>query len=296
MHSLVNAPVLGFDLARATHGARLAAVLRRCLALDPADLEILAAGHDVDAARADAWREVSLATTTSTPGVGRLLTATGHVLAGGAGSAALDVLSTSPLGSLDTLLWCVRHDVLDWTWKRSGQVAVQADLGRAATAVVCDAVAAAALAGSISESASRRLTGPWLEAVTYLPASADDVGPCSENVGALLAAASVLDEGALNRLLAAAAPDPGVRGRWAEAMHAASWGVYLAGRVRPAATAQLLLVEAVHAAGAPPQALALGAWRVLSGAVQAAVVQDVLDDITALWLLGDCRRALHVVS
>ena len=94
------------------------------------------------------------------------------------------------------------------------------------------------------------------------------------------------------RLIAAAAPDPVVRGRWAESVHAASWAVHLAGRVRPAATAQLLLVEAVHAAGAPPQALAQGAWRVLSGAVQAAVVGDVLDELTADWLVDNCHRAL----
>ena len=299
MHSLVNAAVLGFDLARAPHGAQLAAVLRRCLALGPADLEVLATAQDVDgarddAARDDAWREVSVATAAA-PGLGGTLTAAGQAFAGGAGSAALDVLSTAPLGNLDTLLSCVRHDVLDWTWTRAGAVAVQHDLAEAATTVVCDAVTAAALAGSISEVAARRLTGPWLRAVAEPPAWTDDVGPCSEAVRPLLVAASVLDGTALTRLIAASAPDPAAPGRWVEAVHAASWAVYLAGRVRPAATAQLLLVEAVHAAGVPPQALALGAWRVLSGAVQAAVVGDVLDDVTAGWLLGDCRRVLRVV-
>ena len=294
MHSLVNAPVLGFDLARAPHGGQLAAVLRRCLALGPADLEVLARAHDVDAARDDAWHEVSVATA-AVPGLDRTLTAAGQALAGGAGSAALDVLSTAPLGNLDTLLSCVRHDVLDWTWTRAGAVAVQHDLAEAATTVVCDAVTAAALAGSISEAAARRLTGPWLRAVAQLPAWTDDVGPCSEAVRPLLVAAAVLVGTALARLIAASVPDPAAPGRWVRAVHAASWAVHLAGRVRPAASAQLLLVEAVQAAGAPPQALALGAWRMLSGAMQAAVVSDVLDEITTDWLLGGCQRALAPV-
>ncbi len=295
MHSLVNAPVLGFDLARLAHGAQLAAQLRSCLALGPADLPILAAEYSCDQARDDAWREVALAAT-SAPGLGRILTIAGQAIAGDSGEAVLGVLSTAPLGSLDTLLHCVRHDVMDWTWTRSGEVAVQSDAAAHATAVVCDAVTAAALDGSISDRAAARLARPMLRVAGHLPAAADEVGPCSASVFTLLKAVSGLDGQAVARVVAGAEPDVAAPGRWAEAVHAATWAVHLAGRVRPAATAQLLLVEAVHAAKVPAQALALGAWRVLSGAVQAAVVRDVLDDVTADRLGQDCRRALGTAS
>jgi hypothetical protein len=295
MNSLVDAPVLGFDLARAPHGAQLAAVLRRCLAIGPAQLPLLAAGHRSDPARDDAWREVGLAAT-SAPGLGRVVAVAGQALAGGAGGAALGVLSVAPLGTLETLLRCVRHDVLGWTWTRSGEVAVQDDVAARASAVVCDAVAAAALPGSLGAAAAQRLAGPWLAAAALLPDAADDVGPCSDDVRALLTQASVADRAVWTRLVAAAAPDSRTAGRWADAVHTASWAVYLAGRVRAAATAQLLLVEAVHAAGAPAEMLAQGAWRVLSGAVQAAVVQDVLDERTSGRLLDGCRRALRPVT
>lgn len=295
MHSLVSAPVLGFDLARAPHGAELAAVLRRCLALGPAELPVLAAEHVQDAARDAAWREIALVTT-SAPVLGRVLTVAGQAFGSGHGAAALGVLSSAPLGDVDTLLRCVRYDVLDWTWSRAGEIAVQEDIATSASAVVCDAVAATALAGSLSQPAAARLIGPWLAAAELMPAGCLDVGPCSVGVLELLAGASEVDGAALARLVAAAGPDPAAPARWAEAVHAASWAVHLAGRVRAAANAQLLLVEAVHAAGVPAQTLAVGAWRVLSGAVQAAVVQDVLDDVTASWLRGDCRRALGLTT
>ena len=295
MHSLISAPVLGFDLARAPHGAQLAAVLRRCLALGPGDLAILAAGHRQDAARDEAWREVGLATT-SAPGLGPVLAAAGRVLAGPEAGAeagtALAALSAAPLGNLETLLRCVRHDVLDWTWARSGELAIQDDVADQATSVVCDAVTAAALIGTLRGPAAHRLSGPWLAAMAHLPVPADDVGPCAPGVLELLAAAAALDGTAVAALVEAAVPDRTVPGRWAQAVHQASWAVHLAGRVRPAAAAQLLLVEAVHAAAVPAQPLALGAWRMLSGAVQAAVVHDVLDDTTAHELLGPCRLAL----
>jgi hypothetical protein len=60
-------------------------------------------------------------------------------------------------------------------------------------------------------------------------------------------------------------------------MHAATWAAYLADRVRPAAAAQLLAVRAVSQLEVPTAATAGGAWNLVSGAVQAAVVSDLLD-------------------
>jgi hypothetical protein len=69
-------------------------------------------------------------------------------------------------------------------------------------------------------------------------------------------------------------------------MHSASWAVYLSGRVRAAAAAQLQLVVAVHDAGVPVAEVAAGCWNALSGAVQALLVRDLLDVETGQQLLG----------
>ncbi|MDP9398185.1 MAG: hypothetical protein M3P96_10355, partial [Actinomycetota bacterium] len=59
MYSLVSTPVLGFDLVRLPGGHRVAAVLRRALALAPEDLPVLAAAHDDGPGRAAAWWEIA---------------------------------------------------------------------------------------------------------------------------------------------------------------------------------------------------------------------------------------------
>jgi hypothetical protein len=79
---------------------------------------------------------------------------------------------------------------------------------------------------------------------------------------------------------------------WAPAMHSASWAVYLSGRLRAAAAAQLLLVLAVDSANVPIPGRAGGVWNALSGAVHALVVRDLLDAATAGHLLEPYLAAL----
>ena len=66
-------------------------------------------------------------------------------------------------------------------------------------------------------------------------------------------------------------------GGWSGAVHSASWAAYLSDRVRTAAAAQLLLVQALDNGVVPVAERAGGVWNLLSGAVQALVVRDLLD-------------------
>jgi hypothetical protein len=75
-------------------------------------------------------------------------------------------------------------------------------------------------------------------------------------------------------------------------VHDASWAVHLSGRVRAAAAAQLLAVEAVRDAGLSLADSAGGVWNLLSGAVQASVVEDLLADEAADLLAAPVRSAL----
>ena len=71
--------------------------------------------------------------------------------------------------------------------------------------------------------------------------------------------------------------------------------MFVAGRVRAAAAAQLMLVQAVEQAGVPVADRAGGVWNLLSGAVQALVVRDVLDGPTLYRLLDPVVSALGPV-
>ena len=75
-------------------------------------------------------------------------------------------------------------------------------------------------------------------------------------------------------------------------MHSASWAAYLSDRVRTAAAAQMLLVQAIDTAAIPLADRAGGVWNMLSGAVQALVVRDLLDTSTAHRLLAPVVAAL----
>ena len=79
---------------------------------------------------------------------------------------------------------------------------------------------------------------------------------------------------------------------WAPAVHSASWAVFLSSRVRSAAAAQLLLVQAIDRARIPLTARAGGVWNLLSGAIQALVVRDLLDTTTVHRLVDPYLAAL----
>jgi hypothetical protein len=80
---------------------------------------------------------------------------------------------------------------------------------------------------------------------------------------------------------------------WAQSVHEASWAAYTTGRIRAAATAQLLAAQAFVAGGLDAADGADGVWNMISGYVQASVVADVLDSATYDQLARGWRAALQ---
>jgi hypothetical protein len=292
MYSLVSAPVLGFDLVRRPGGAETAAVLATALALGPADVEPLAAAprQDVDRLGADrlrAWTRVSVATRDE--GTVRTVADAGNATSDalGPGGVAADLhrrLVTAGIGTLEDLLRCVRHDILDWTWTGGPGVAVQPPAATVASGVVCDAVAAA-YAGHLLSTIDRTvLTEPWRQVWATRTPPVGDVGPGAGEVRALLERVRTAEGARRRDLLAAAdAYRAGTR-PWSLAVHNASWAAHLSGRTRAAATAQMQAVLAVQRARFTAAECAAGVWNLVSGAVHAMVVADLLGDVDHLAL------------
>jgi hypothetical protein len=282
MYSLVSAPVLGFDLVRLPGGPATAELLLRALTLVRDDLPVLADRLPGGDLRAELWQEVDAAGLRQRSV--RELSDTD--------AESIGVLHRAPIGTLDALLTCLRYDVLDWTWEQVGGRATQPESGARASALLCDAVVACYLRESLSPAVRRRLAAGWVGAARRLPVRPADLGPQHLSVARLLDRVRTSRPDDAVRLAYAA--DRARRGRaaWAPAMHSASWAVYLSGRLRAAAAAQLLLVLAVDSANVPIPARASGVWNALSGAVHALLVRDLLDAATAEHLLEPYLAAL----
>jgi hypothetical protein len=318
VYSLVSAPVLGFDLARRPGGARTARLLAAGLTLTAADLPTLATAHEgSDEDGRDEARLVLSATELARPGLGSLVAA---ALQDGTPPACvpltgraprLETLETAPIGSLDALLRCVRHDVLDWTWARpaahDGQPAVQKENAARAATVLCDAVAATYLPDALTPRQRRCMTAPWFVASRRLglrhrvglDGVADpglSLGPRDAAVRRLLERLRTLDAADRSSLLAAAGPSLRPPSDWAQAVHEASWAVHLSDRVRAAAAVQLLGVVALDAAGVPAAECAYGTWNVVSGALQATVVADLVGEQILSTLLHPVLSRLGLPS
>ena len=203
---------------------------------------------------------------------------------------AMALVQRAPIGNLDGLLRCVRHDVLSWTWDAEGRQEATAER---ATAVLCDAVVSAYLRDQLDPAVRRRLAAGWVAAVRRLPANPPiDLGPHHHAVTSLLDRVQTLSSADVARIVRVA--DDGRRqpSGWSSAAHSASWAGYLSGRIRTAAAAQFLLVQAVDTGAVPLSDRAGGVWNLLSGAVQALVVRDLLDTGTAHRLLAPALAAL----
>jgi hypothetical protein len=298
VYTLVSAPVLGFDLTRMEGGAATADLLRAALTLCPEDLPVLAAPLPSHTVRAELWLEVAAAA------MRQRRTAD---LFGLDAERAAALLLTSPIGSLDGLLHCLRHDVLDWLpvprpMEPAADHRVDAgtddlpdfehDPAGDAVAVLCDVAAACYLRAELADTARRRLSAGWVVAARRLPARPADLGPQHRTVSRLLERVRLLSPSLARRLMVSVDGARQQRADWASAMHSASWAVYLSGRVRAAAAAQLALVSAVDAAGVPVADRAAGVWNTLSGVVHALVVRDVTDHDTTHRLLGPYLEAL----
>ncbi|MGN6522111.1 MAG: hypothetical protein ACTHMZ_02700 [Actinomycetes bacterium] len=205
-------------------------------------------------------------------------------------ASAAAALATQPLGTVDGLLHVIRHDVLDWTWRRTGDVSVQSDTGNAATAVLCDAAVSGYV--PLTPDAARRLGAPWLAFRRRWIAQPLQLGPQDAAIRRGLEVVRHLGLDRRAALLRAvdSQRDLNVRmgdvGAWSRAVHEASWAVHLSGRVRDAAWVQFAAVQAVADSGLTAPDCAEGAWNAISGALQTAMVADLLPaDLmdTLLW-------------
>jgi hypothetical protein len=284
MYSLVSAPVLGFDLTRLEGGPAAAEFMLRALRLQSGDLPVLAERLPDENVRGPLWVEVESAAR-------RMPTLKGMSKDDPAGNLAL--VERAPIGSVDALLTCLRYDVMSWTWEGTGRDARQSEDAAAATALLCDAAVASYLREVLDEDTRRRLGAGWVSAVRKLPAGAPiDLGPHHYTVSALLDRLRTLRPEDRQRVSTAADDARRNTAGWSPAVHSASWAAYLSDRVRTAAAAQMLLVQAVDTADIPLADRAGGVWNMLSGAVQALVVRDLLDTATAHRLLAPVVAAL----
>jgi hypothetical protein len=284
MYSLVSAPVLGFDLTRLTGGSATAEVVLRGLRLQTDDLPILAERLPDEGFRGPLWVEVESAAR-------RMPSLKGMSKDDPAGSLML--VERAPIGSVDALLTCLRYDVMSWTWTGAGRDAKQTETAASATALLCDAAVASYLREVLDDETRRGLGAGWVAATRKLPVGAPiDLGPHHYAVSALLDRLRSLRSMDMNRLSASAEDARRNAGGWSPAVHSASWAAYLSERVRTAAAAQMLLVQAVDTADIPLADRAGGVWNMLSGAVQALVVRDLLDTSTAHRLLAPVVAAL----
>jgi hypothetical protein len=284
MYSLVSAPVLGFDLTRLAGGSATAEVLLRGLRLGLSDLPVLAERLPHEDLRGPLWVEVESAARQMPNLKG---------LTEGDPAGALAVIERAPIGSVDDLLTCLRYDVMAWTWHGTGREATQSEPAAAATALLCDAAVAGYLRDVLDEPTRRMLGAGWVSALRKLPAGAPiDLGPHHYAISALLNRLRTIRPTDLSRLVDCAEDARRNAGGWSPAVHSASWAAYLSDRIRTAAAAQMLLVQAVDTAEIPLADRAGGVWNMLSGAVQALVVRDLLDTATAHRLLAPVVAAL----
>ncbi|GAA3261284.1 hypothetical protein ACFO1B_56405 [Dactylosporangium siamense] len=295
MYSLVSAPVLGFDLSRLQGGSAAADVLLRGLSLTQSDLDAVASARaDDDWDRVDLWRDVDAAAQ--------------ERRAVNADAGALAVVERAPLGTLDGLLHCLRYDILDWTWgNRPAQATMptpqvraprqrQSEVASKATGVLSDAAAAAYLRELLTDESRRRLSAPYAAALRALPEREHDLGPQADDLRQMLRRVGSLSPAEMRQLNKVTDTSrPGLTD-WAPAVHSASWAVFLSGRVRAGAAAQLLLVQALDRSGVPVSDRAGGVWNLLSGAVQALMVRDLLDTTTSRRLLDPYFTALGPLS
>lgn len=205
---------------------------------------------------------------------------------------SLAVLQTAPIGTVDGLLHCVRQDVLEWTWQSAGFGPEQSEAAGRATSVICDAAVAAYLRDLLPAVTRRRLAAGWLAAARWLPVRHIHLGPQHDAIHALISRVRTLHPSEMGRLARAAEANRRSATEWAPAVHAASWAVYVSERIRPAAAAQLMLVQAVDDAQVPLADRAAGVWNLISGAVQALAVRDLLAAETTQRLLDPFVTAL----
>ncbi|MDQ1484873.1 MAG: hypothetical protein QOJ62_566 [Actinomycetota bacterium] len=280
MYSLVNAPTVGFDLARLPTGAAVATVLLEALAVQdetqPAgepDLTAFDAAQPwvEDPRRAAAWLAVSALTPPANlhdalSGVRRLVDEAARAVHPGPYELepVLTGLTTAYFGTLDDLVRLLRLDILD-------------DAPAHVVALGSDALAAAYGGRRLADDVRTMLGSPWITAARSLPTIPADLGPYAAESRRVLDRLVLLTPAEANELaVAAGAAEPD----WSRRMHAAAWAAYLSGRLRPAAAAQFQAVRAMRASGVDAVTAACGVWNAVSGCLQAVALHDLLDEVT----------------
>jgi hypothetical protein len=289
MYTLLSASVLGFDLVRRPGGGAVASILVDALSVTPDDLPLLARTRSLGHLTGDDRLEVERAA--EGPPMVAAMGQMSRLVAAGQVSEALQLLESAPLAGLPELLGCVRSEIFDWAHPAAGGPDPAAV---AAVEVVCDAVVAAYHAPHLGKELREHLVDPWAVARRLLPRRTPDLGPCHAELTALLDALAALDAAGWHRLQAVGTQVRG-QGSWAPAMHSATWSVHLSGRVREGAGAQLRAVQVLSGAPVPEGGAARGLWNLVSGAVQASVATDLVDDETAQRLRIPVLAALGLV-
>lgn len=289
MYSLVSAPVLGFDLVRREGGAAVASLMLAALDLTEDDLPAVAEAYAsaADPSTASIPDLLVLDAATSDPAdLSSALRAGSALVAMDRAHEALALLERTCVVGRDGLEHFIRYDVFGWTWTTGGGAPRQSPVAAAAVTAVCGAVGAAydRLPGGAVADLLRTCR------VERSDEHGERLGPNGREVAALVQRLRRLGPEDPQRLSAAA---DRMRGEdWAGAVHSATWAAHLADRIRDTARAQLLAVEALGDSCLSVTELATGAWNLVSGAVQALVVRDLLDEETADGLLRELEAAL----
>ncbi|WP_426246004.1 hypothetical protein [Nocardioides sp. LHG3406-4] len=288
-YSVVGAATLGFDLTRLEHGTRVAGVLRAALACGPEELEQLAAAHPGPQARRARQAELQTALF-EREALADLLPQAGRAFEEslGGSSPTLRRLEAGLLGDPAGIDHLVRHDILDWTWLRSGSTSVQDPVAADAADVLSDAAVAAYLRSS---------TRPDLWSEMSAPLESSGIEPVESlliagvpTVSAMLQELALADDELLARWRRVVADVRGRTAQWAPAMHRTSWALSLAERLRLAADVQLAGVIAFSRSGLTASDAAYGAWNALTGVLQAQLVSDLLPDVDADVLMRPWRQ------
>lgn len=289
MYSLVSAPVLGFDLVRRAGGPAVATLLLAALDLTPEDLPAVAEAYasTADPSTLTVPEAPALEGGVAEPAdLASALREGAALVAADRAPEAVAFLARTCVVGRDGLDHFVRHDVFDWTWHTGSGRPWQSPVAAAAVTAV---------AGAVGAAYDRLPGGAVADLLRAVRAERDHrhaerLGPHSGEVLALVGRLRSL--GADGPACLAAAADR-VRGEdWAGAVHSATWAAHLAGRIRETARAQLLAVEAMGRSPLTVTDLATGGWNLVSGAVQALVVRDLLDGDTLQRLLDELEVAV----
>ena len=290
MYSLVSAPVLGYDLVRNSRGARVATLLLAALEVTASDLPALARAGGGQPRTGTA--AVVPEGPASTGGMVAALRRTTALLADDRAQEALALLETTAMVGPGGLEHFVRHEVFEWTWETGAGRPTQPPAAAGAVAAVLDLVVQA-YAGSDADDPVVRLL---LAATARRMAREQDprrFGPRHEQVRSLLDRLHVLAPPDVAALREAA--DRSRRERWSTAVHSTTWAVHLAARVREAARVQLHAAETLATGPVGITDLATGTWNLVSGAAQALMVRDLLDEETTALLVAPAAGALGLV-